>query len=107
MKLCATRPSSVTPTRKSVYFDPLVQLIDSLSQADLINSAKSLTETATHRSVKVASWETNLSAIDSPLNSDINDETNGISQESSTRRMVKPHDPIKIHESRQSITTET
>jgi len=96
----------VTVNQKSVYFDPLLQLIDSQIPADLINSERSSSETATPKPGEEAGGQTNLAAITRPLNSDINGETNEISEESTTKkdnRTDKHNDSTKIVGSQQPI----
>merc|ERR1712106_560020 len=73
-----TQPSPVTANQKSVYFDPLLQLIDSQIPADII---------------------TNIAATRRPLNSDIKGETKEIARETTTKKDIiteKHNDSTKI-----------
>jgi len=94
-----TKPSTVTPTLKSVYFDPLLQLIDTQIRADPIHSEKPLLEETTPKPQEVALGQNNLSAIAGPLISDINKhktkEISGV--ESTTKKTKEPtHDLTAI-----------
>jgi len=94
-----TKPSTVTPTLKSVYFDPLLQLIDTQIRADPMPSEKPLLEETTPKPQEVALGQNNLSAIARPLISDINKhktkEISGV--ESTTMKTKEPtHDSTTI-----------
>merc|ERR1711915_1018448 len=85
-----TKPSTVTPTVKSVYFDPLLQLIDTQIQADPLDTQKSLSQETTPKPQKVAAGQNNLSAIARPLISDTNtDETKALTDVESTTKNTK------------------
>jgi len=85
-----TKPSTVTPTVKSVYFDPLLQLIDTQIQADPLDTQKSLSQETTPKPQEVAVGLNNLSAIARPLISDTNtDETKEITNVESTTKNTK------------------
>jgi len=81
-----TQPSPVKVTQKSVYFDPLLQLLDTQIQADPINSERSLSDTVTPKSTEGEAWEqTNFTATSRPLISDTDDHTKEISGISTTK----------------------
>jgi len=75
-----TTPPTVRPTLNSVYFDPLIQLIDTQ-----IKGESKVPETTTQTQREVASTH--------PLTSDINNLTNDISRESTTKKSTETEEP--------------